>query len=118
MHNRKLYLARFANRLSDQTFYKIGQCWQYDADERFLFEKGQYNNYDIKIMASAWGPAHEVDLWEQKLLDVKKKDFWIKEKFSGVTETRQFNKGELCYIFAQFNRLSNIWYKERHSNDQ
>ena len=51
----------------------------------------QYNNYDIKIMASAWGPADEVDLWEQKLLGIKEKDFWIEEKFSGITAIRKFS---------------------------
>tara|TARA_Y100000310_G_C20320079_1_gene640329 strand:+ start:344 stop:694 length:351 start_codon:yes stop_codon:yes gene_type:complete len=116
MKNRKLYLARFSGRTSDQTFYKIGQCWQYDADERFLFEKEQYNNYDIKIMASAWGPAGEVDLWEQKLLGTKKKDFWIKEKFSGVTEIRQFTRTEIGHIISKLRQLSNEWYQLRHKS--
>ena len=113
--NRKLYFARFSSRSSDQTFYKIGQCWQYDADKRFLFEKEQYDNYDIKIMASAWGPADEVDLWEQKLLGTKKKDFWIKEKFSGVTEIRQFTWDEVRHIIGKLKQLSNQWYKSRHA---
>ena len=115
MHNRKLYLARFTSRSSGQTFYKIGQCWQYDADERFLFEKEQYENYDIKIMASAWGPADEVDLWEQKLLGTKKKDFWVKEKFSGVTEIRQFTWNEVRHIIGKLKQLSNQWYQLRHA---
>ena len=115
MHNRKLYLARFTDRSSDRTFYKIGQCWQYDADERFLFEKEQYENYDIKIMASAWGPADEVDLWEQKLLGTKKKDFWVKEKFSGVTEIRQFTRDEVGHIISKLKQLSNEWYQLRHA---
>ena len=114
MKNRKLYLARFSDCGSDQTFYKIGQCWQYDADERFLFEKEQYKDYDIKIMASAWGPADEVDLWEQKLLGTKKKDFWIKKKFSGVTEIRQFTWVEIGHIVSKLKQLSNEWYKLRN----
>jgi hypothetical protein len=93
MKNRKLYLAQFSGRTSDQTFYKIGQCWQYDADERFLFEK---------------------DLWEQKLLGTKKKDFWVKEKFSGVTEIRQFTWAEVGHIISKLKQLSNEWYTLRN----
>ena len=115
MHNRKLYLAQFTNRNGSFAFYKIGQCWQYDANERFLFEGEQYKEYDIKIMASAWGPADEVDLWEQKLLGIKKKDFWVKEKFSGVTEIRQFTWSEVGYIIGKLKQLSNEWYKFRQS---
>ena len=116
MKNRKLYLARFRHTESGDQFYKIGQCYQYDADERFLFDPDQYNNYTIKIMASAWGPADAVDIWEQKLLDIKPKDFWIKEKFSGVTELRRYNREELSDIFNTFKRLSSEWYEQRQQN--
>tara|TARA_Y100000310_G_scaffold345698_1_gene468474 strand:+ start:7653 stop:8009 length:357 start_codon:yes stop_codon:yes gene_type:complete len=113
MHNRKLYLARFIRRKDGFTFYKIGQCWQYDASERFLFENKQYNEFNIKIMTSAWGPADKVEEWEEKFLRIKKKDFWLPGKFSGITEIRQFNQAELTYLFAQFKQLSNEWYNER-----
>ena len=113
MRNRKLYMARFTKRDDGFVFYKIGQCWQYDASERFLFENKQYKPFDIKIVASAWGPADEVTEWEERLLRVKEKDFWLPGKFSGITEIRQFNKSELAYLFAQFKRLSNEWYKQR-----
>ena len=106
-------MARFTRKKDNFVFYKIGQCWQYDADKRFLFDSEQYNNYDIKIMASAWGPADEVDLWEQKLLDYKEKDFWINEKFSGVTEIRQFDATEVGHIIDQLQRLSGEWYDLR-----
>ena len=113
MKNRKLYLARFTQKESRDQFYKIGQCYNYDAEARFLFDPEQYDNYDIKIMASAWGPADQVDKWEQKLLDIKPKDFWIKEKFSGVTELRRYNKEELSDIFNTLKRLSSEWYERR-----
>lgn len=106
-------MARFIRCSDGFTFYKIGQCWQYDADERFLYESEQYKDFDIKIMTSAWGPASEVDEWEEKFLDMKEKDFWLKGKFSGITEIRQFDSSELDYLFSQFKRLSNKWYKER-----
>ena len=114
MKNRKLYLARFTHKESSDQFYKIGQCYNYDAEARFLFDPDQYDNYNIKIMASAWGPADEVDLWEQKLLGTKKKDFWIKKKFSGVTEIRQFTWVEIGHIVGKLKQLSNEWYKLRN----
>lgn len=114
MKNRKLYLARFTNKLTKSILYKIGQCYNYDAQERFLFDSTQYDNYDIKIMASAWGPEDEVDVWEQKLLDYKPKDFWLKEKFSGITEMRRYSKEDLNYIFTMFKKLSKNWYSQRH----
>ena len=113
MKNRKLYLARFIHKASGDQFYKIGQCYNYDAQERFLFDPEQYHNYDIKIMASAWGPADEVDEWEQNILSIKPKDFWIKEKFSGVTELRRYNELELSDIFNILNDLSSRWYGQR-----
>jgi hypothetical protein len=116
MKNRKLYLARFTQKESGDQFYKIGQCWQYDADERFLFDPAQYYNYDIKIMASAWGPADQVDEWEQNLLDIKPKDFWIKEKFSGVTELRRYNGLELTNIFNILKDLRSRWYEQRQQS--
>ena len=118
MHNRKLYLARFKRKHDQLTFYKVGQCWQYDASERFLFDNKQYDEYDIKIMTSAWGPAGEVEEWEERFLRIKKKDFWLKGKFSGITEIRQFDQSELTYLFAQFKRLSNLWYESRQSKVQ
>ena len=111
--NRKLYLARFKDKRTGEQFYKIGQCYQYNADERFKVKPDQYNNYDIKIMASAWGPADEVDLWEQKLLGIKEKDFWIEEKFSGVTEIRKFTRDEIGYIIGELKMLSGDWFEQR-----
>ena len=123
MRNRKLYLARFTQkkkycycRKRPIVFYKIGQCWQYDANERFLFDADQYEQFDIKIMTSAWGPADKVDEWEQRLLRIREKDFWLPEMFSGITECRQFTQSDLTYLFAQFKRLSNEWYKQRVSS--
>ncbi len=60
-------------------------------------------------------PADEVEEWEDRFLRMKKKDFWLKGKFSGITEIRQFDHSELTYLFAQFKRLSNLWYKKRKS---
>ena len=110
--NRKLYLARFTHKTGDM-FYKIGQCRNYNAEDRFLHDPDQYVDYDIKIMASAWGPEDEVDAWEERLLNIKKKDFWVEGKFSGVTEIRKFDKGELSYVFNTFQMLSSKWYEER-----
>ncbi len=117
MKNRKLYLARFKNRNTAQVFYKIGQCYQYDASSRFQVEPEQYEEYDIKIMASAWGPAKEVDYWEQKLLGIKPKDFWVEGKFSGITEIRQYNREELANVFDRFKHLRSKWYEERHPDE-
>ena len=116
MKNRKLYFARFTDKRDGQKFYKIGQCYQYDAAERFKVEPDQYKNYDIKIMASAWGPPAEVDLWEQELLDIKEKDFWIEGKFSGITEVRKFDADEVGDIISKLNALNTIWYKIRHKD--
>ena len=115
MRNRKLYLARFRHKVNDLEFFKIGQCWQYDATERFLFESEQYEDFNIKIMTSAWGPENEVEEWEQRFLKIKDKDFWLPGKFSGITEIRKFNQAELTYLFAQFKRLSSKWYEERQA---
>lgn len=108
-------MARFVRKTDNFTFYKIGQCWQYDADKRFLFDSIQYDEYDIKIMTSAWGPSNEVDEWEEKFLNIRKKDFWVQGKFSGITEIRQFTADELNYLFTEFKRLSSKWYKERNN---
>tara|TARA_Y100000310_G_scaffold332644_2_gene408620 strand:- start:378 stop:773 length:396 start_codon:yes stop_codon:yes gene_type:complete len=113
MHNRKLYLARFTRQSDKFTFYKIGQCWQWDANERFLFENDQYKEFDIKIMTSAWGPAAQVDIWEEKILKQKKKDFWLKGKFSGITEIRQYTYEELQDLFELFATLKTEWYRMR-----
>ena len=114
MKNRKLYFARFTDRRDGQLFYKIGQCYQYDAAERFKVEPEQYNNYDIKIMASAWGPPDAVDIWEQELLGIKEKDFWVEGKFSGITEIRKFNWVEIGHIISKLKALNTAWYNIRH----
>jgi len=115
MKNRKIYFARFTDKRDGEVFYKIGQCYQYDAIERFKVKPEQYENYNIKIMASAWGPADEVDVQEQELLEVKKKDFWIEGKFSGITEVRKFNRNEIGYIIKRLQQLNSDWYVKRHS---
>lgn len=114
MKNRKLYLARFANKNKTEQFYKVGQCYQYDAEKRFQVEPEQYKDYNIKIMASAWGPEVEVDLWERVILNVKPKDFWVESKFSGVTEIRRYNKKELDKVFDIFKYLGQKWHSQRH----
>ena len=118
MKNRKLYLARFDNKNKAEQFYKVGQCYQYDAGERFQVEPDQYKDYDIKIMTSAWGPPEEVDIWERVMLKVKPKDFWVESKFSGVTEIRRYNKEELAQVFDMFKYLSQKWHKQRHSCEE
>ena len=111
--NRKLYLAKFKKKLTGQIYYKIGQCYQYDAAERFKVESEQYKDYDITIVASAWGPAEEVDKWEGIILDSKDKEFWINDNFSGVSELRVYTIQEVVKLVNAFKHLQEAWYKKR-----
>ena len=70
-------------------------------------------------MASAWGPADEVDLWEQKLLGTKKKDFWILIEFcnSGKFLESKFSTSKLVEIFQFYFRIGINSLEPRIGND-
>lgn len=113
MEKRKLYLARFTDKKSGNVYYKIGYCYQYNAALRFEKSPDQYNDFVIKIITSAWGPEEDVRKWEDIILRAKPKNFWLEQKFSGITELRIYNDEEIGEVMKIFKHLRGVWGKKQ-----
>ena len=111
-NNIKLYLVRFTDKGTSDTFYKMGITSRYDVLERF--DSDQYNNWDIKVMSSAYGPREEVERAEKVLLELYPKNLWIEQKISGVTEIARMSRQEFTECMALVKDYSAKWYALRH----
>lgn len=113
-NNIKIYLVQFIEKTSSQSFYKIGITQDYDVENRFKRDPGQYELYDIRVICSAYGPKTEVEELEQSLLKKYPKNLWVENKFSGVTEIVKLSSGQLEDIINIIKTHREQWYKERH----
>lgn len=107
MTYKKLYFARFVNKVSGETFYKFG--WTAGSDAYNRFKGRQYSPWYIKIMTSATGPALAVEQEEGRFLRQFKKDFKIEPKIKGVTEIRKLTREQVNYVFEEFKILQKRW---------
>jgi hypothetical protein len=112
--NGKMYFARFTNKKTKQVeFYKFGHTRSYDALDRFKHEPEQYEPWDIKIMATVYGPIEEMIGIEETFKAIYPKNLWIEEKISGVTETVVLNKDQINNIIEALKRLNNKYWQKR-----
>jgi len=99
----KIYLVEFTHKQTQKKFYKFGITKYGDVMKRFSKEESirfdnnpnQYEDFDIRVLASAWNDYDEVYEQEKILLNMFPKNIWLEEylgtpeknyKFSGVTE--------------------------------
>ena len=113
--NIKLYLVHFKNRHSSESFYKIGITSKYDVLDRFKYD--MYNDWNIKVVTSAYGPRDEVELAEQKLLKMFPKNLWIEQKISGVTEIVKLSSIQLEQCMKLIKGYSQQWYAMRMQHE-
>jgi hypothetical protein len=106
MKYKKLYFARFTDKMTNQMFYKFGYTGNGDAYDRFKSE-GRY--WHIKIMTSATGPEIEVYDQEARFKREFPKNVYVKRKFKGITEIAQLNRDQVGYVFEEFKKLQQKW---------
>lgn len=99
----KIYLVEFTHKQTQKKFYKFGMTKYGDVMKRFSREESirfdndpnQYEDFNIRVLASAWNSYEEVFQQEKILLNMFPKNIWLEEylgtpdknyKFSGVTE--------------------------------
>jgi len=99
----KIYFVEFTHKQTQKKFYKFGITQYGDVMKRFSKEESikfnndpnQYEDFNIRVLASAWNSYDEVLAQEKILLDMFPKNIWLEEylgtpeknyKFSGVTE--------------------------------
>ena len=99
----KIYLVEFTHKQTQKKFYKFGITKYGDVMKRFSIEESvrfnnhpnQYEDFNIRVLASAWNDYDEVYEQEKILLNMFPKNIWLEEylgtpeknyKFSGVTE--------------------------------
>lgn len=113
--NKKLYLVRFDYKdKSKPSFYKFGITSSYDVLDRFK-NFGNYDQWNIKVICTAYGPAELVEAKEVELLSKYPKNFYLKEKIKGVTEIVKLTREQVNEAVATIKQLSNEWYKVRKS---
>ena len=99
----KIYFVEFTHKQTQKKFYKFGTTRYGDVMKRFSKEESirfdndpnQYEDFNIRVLASAWNTFEEVSAQEKILLEMFPKNIWLEEylgtpeknyKFSGVTE--------------------------------
>ena len=99
----KIYFVEFTHKQSRKKFYKFGITKYGDVMKRFSEEESirfkndpkQYDDFNIRVIASAWNEYEQVAEQEKILLKKYPKNIWVEEyvgtinktyKFSGVTE--------------------------------
>ena len=99
----KIYLVEFTHKQTQKNFFKFGMTKYGDVMKRFSKEESirfdnnpnQYEDFNIRVLASAWNSYEEVFKQEKILLSMFPKNIWLEEylgtpdknyKFSGVTE--------------------------------
>lgn len=89
----KAYMMEFTDRKTGKQFYKFGVTRHHDALKRFA--RPEYNDFDIKCVASIVGNDEAVIFLESALLAFFPKNIWLEEylgderqwdNFSGITE--------------------------------
>lgn len=118
----KLYAVEFTEKQTDNSFVKIGWTKEYDVIDRFssktMLKYGHrsdhYNNYNIKVLATAYTSSYdEVREAEESLLKKYPKNFWLKEKISGVTEIVKLDSKKRYQLIQDILEYRSKWYEQR-----
>ena len=109
----KFYFAEFTRKKGGEVFQKFGHTKFKDAMKRFSYNSEQYEEFDIRILASAY--HHDIDKCrgaEDAFKVMYPKNLWIQEKISGVTEIVQLDTKIRNDIILKIHVLSDKWKKE------
>ena len=126
----KLYLVRFT--IEGKRVYKPGITRHTDVTKRFQRSLDEGTISDFKIMKSSYFPnEEEAYKAEQKLFEIIKQKFggyehedgvtrfhnlWIKNKYSGITEIREYNQDEVnhCWKYIDNNGAPSHWMVQKN----
>lgn len=126
----KVYFVEFAHKLSGKKFYKFGITKYGDVMKRFSKEESlrfnndpdQYDDFNIKVIASAWSDFERVSEQEKILLKRYPKNIWVEEYLGVVDKTYKFSGITECVSLTrdQFIEARNYMYNLRKEwgNDQ
>lgn len=83
----KMYFAEFTDLRTGKVFYKFGHTRNNDAMIRMNYITEEYPMFSARILASIWHPSIDYCIkLEESYKEKYPKNFWLKEKISGVTE--------------------------------
>ena len=122
----KVYLVEFTHKETGKVFYKFGMTRHGDVMKRFSKEESakfcrdadQYDDFNIRVIASAWNDYDAVAEQEKILLKKYPKNIWVEEylgtpnkkyNFSGVTECVSLSPDELSEARAYLYNLRRQW---------
>jgi hypothetical protein len=122
----KVYLVEFTHKETKKKFYKFGMTKYGDVMKRFSREESisfgrdekQYDDFDIRVIASAWNTFEQVEQQEKFLLKKFPKNFIVEEylgtpnkkyKFSGVTECVVLDSEQLAEARKHIYGLRKRW---------
>lgn len=114
-NNGKLYMVEFTNRVNGDQFIKFGITKEYDVLNRFKGE--EYHNWDIRVLASAYGTKTQVEQAEEWIQKKYPKNFWLKENISGVTEIVKLDKNARKKAIQEVRLFSSKWKELRGCNE-
>lgn len=83
-----------------KTICKFGKSGKTDIVKRF-----SSSSYDVTILFSWWLPKYVVDLAEQLILAVTKKDFYTSVQYDGITEMRELSTVERKHITRELYKV-------------
>ena len=126
----KIYFVEFTHKESRKKFYKFGITKYGDVMKRFSKEESikfgndpdQYEDFSIRVIASAWNDFDKVSEQEKILLQRYPKNIWVEEyvgapdknyKFSGVTECVSLTNDQMIEARKYMYNLRKEW-----GNDQ
>lgn len=107
----KVYLVEFTHKETKDSFLKFGVTSSYDILDRFKYP--EYDNWDIRPLASAYGTKEQVEDAERKFLSKYPKNFWLEEKIKGVTEIVKLDRSHRNKAIQEVRTLSEQWKRER-----
>ena len=107
----KFYFVRFTHKKTNNEFYKFGITSKKDVLERFNESYDiRYNEFNIKVMYSAYGSKEQVEKVERAFLNKYPKNFilenYLNEDFgyynglSGITETVVLTRPDIDRIMG------------------
>ena len=122
----KVYFVEFTHKESRKKFYKFGITKYGDVLKRFSKEESikfgndpdQYEDFSIRVIASAWNDFDQVAEQEKILLQRYPKNIWVEEyvgaidknyKFSGVTECVSLTNDQMIEARKYMYGLRKQW---------
>jgi hypothetical protein len=127
----KIYFVEFTHKQSGKKFYKFGITKYGDVMKRFSKEESirfkndpdQYDDFNIRVIASAWNEYDQVSEQEKILLNKYPKNIWVEEyvgvtdktyKFSGVTECVSLTYDQVVEARKYMYNLREEWGNDKH----